>query len=150
MVWAADNTIWLLPAYSFGSADGGIYNVIAVEDAYLHQADPVDTPTIGKTDPATDPGVVVTPETALPVPAPGTTCPVLPPTTDPPATAEQIGSGLVGYCLADAEQLASSFRYSVRVVRQDGVDLPITDDFSETRINVATKGDIVVEFVSVG
>ena len=41
MVWAADNTIWLLPAYTFGAADGGMYSVIAVEDAYIHEADPV-------------------------------------------------------------------------------------------------------------
>ncbi|MEP7202501.1 MAG: hypothetical protein ABI894_07830 [Ilumatobacteraceae bacterium] len=62
MVWAADNTIWLLPAYTFGSADGGTYSVIAIEDAYIHEADPVaDTPTI---KPAIDPG-------AVPVPAVG-------------------------------------------------------------------------------
>ncbi|MEP7114568.1 MAG: hypothetical protein ABI862_14980 [Ilumatobacteraceae bacterium] len=60
MVWAADNTIWLLPAYSFGSADGGIYTVIAVEDAYIHQADPEVATT---EPPGQDPGVV-TPETA--------------------------------------------------------------------------------------
>jgi hypothetical protein len=148
MVWATDNTIWLLPAYSFGSADGGIYTVIAVEDAYIHQADPA--PATGQTDPAVDPGVVPAPETVVPVPAPGGTCPALPPTTEPPATAEQIAGGLVGYCLADAEQMAKHYGYEVRVVRQDGEDLVITDDFSESRINVATKGDIVAEIVSIG
>jgi hypothetical protein len=45
MVWAQDNTVWLLPAYSFGSADGGVYTVMAVDDAYIEQppADTVDT-----------------------------------------------------------------------------------------------------------
>jgi hypothetical protein len=149
MLWAADNTIWLLPAYSFGSADGGVYTVIAVEDAYIQQPDPEAVPS-GQTDPAIDPGVAPTPATVPPVQADGSTCPVLPPTTDPPATAEQIGDGLVGYCLADAEQLAKNYGYSVRVVRQDGEDLAATADFSETRINVATKGDIVAEVVSIG
>jgi hypothetical protein len=40
MVWGADNTIWVLPAYTFGSADGGIYTVIAVDDAYIQQPGP--------------------------------------------------------------------------------------------------------------
>jgi hypothetical protein len=60
MVWAADNTIWLLPAYTFGSSDGGLYTVNAVEDAFLHQADPAPT----STDPVVDPGVVPVPATA--------------------------------------------------------------------------------------
>jgi hypothetical protein len=148
MVWAADNTIWLLPAYSFGSADGGIYTVIAVEDAYLHQADPV--PATGQTDPAVDPGVVPTPETAVAVPADGTTCATYPPTTDAPATVEQIADAIVGLCFADAQAFARNWAYEVRVVRQDGVDLNITADFSESRINVAIEGDIVAEVVSIG
>ena len=60
MVWAADNTIWLLPAYTFGSADGGLYTVIAVDDAYIQQADPGPV----TTEPVIDPGVVPVPETA--------------------------------------------------------------------------------------
>jgi hypothetical protein len=39
---------------------------------------------------------------------------------------------------------------TLRVVRRDGVDLPVTADFSETRINVAVEGDIVTDIVSVG
>ena len=61
MVWAADNTIWLLPAYTFGSADGGLYTVNAVDDAFIHQADPAPAPT----EPlAVDPGLVPAPDTA--------------------------------------------------------------------------------------
>ncbi|MEY2524907.1 MAG: hypothetical protein QOJ66_3472 [Ilumatobacteraceae bacterium] len=62
MVWAADNTIWLLPAYTFGSADGGLYTVNAVDDAYIQQADPGPI----TTEPVIDPGVVPVPETAPP------------------------------------------------------------------------------------
>jgi hypothetical protein len=149
MVWATDNTIWLLPAYSFGSADGGIYTVIAVEDAYIHQADPA--PATGQTDPAVDPGVVPSPETVAPVPpAGGGTCPSAPALSVPPASAKEIADSVVGLCLADAQDQAKTFGYELRVVRQDGVDLAVTDDFSESRINVATKGDIVAEVVSIG
>lgn len=35
MVWDADNTVWLLPAYTFGDADGGQYTVLAIADEYL-------------------------------------------------------------------------------------------------------------------
>lgn len=55
MVWAADNTIWLLPAYTFGSADGGLYTVNAVDDAYIQQADPGPV----STEPVIDPGIPV-------------------------------------------------------------------------------------------
>jgi hypothetical protein len=58
MIWDAANTIWLLPAYTFGTADGGLYTVIAVDDAYIQQPDPAT--------PSTEPGVV---DTGAPVPA---------------------------------------------------------------------------------
>ena len=81
MIWAADNTIWLLPAYTFGTNDGGLYTVIAVDDAYIHQSDPpIDT-----TVPVGDPGVLPlpVPETAVPLGAPTTTPPADPTATDP-------------------------------------------------------------------
>ena len=71
MQWATDNTIWLLPAYTFGTADGGMYTVLAVDDAYIQQADPATTDTTdpGTTAPGTtDPGIAPTPDTAVAVP----------------------------------------------------------------------------------
>jgi hypothetical protein len=38
----------------------------------------------------------------------------------------------------------------VRVVRQDGVDLAVTADFSESRINVAIDNGAVTEVISIG
>ena len=66
MQWAADGTIWLLPAYTFGSADGGIYTVIAVADAYIQEVDP---PIAVSESGVVDSGVV-TPDVGAPVPAP--------------------------------------------------------------------------------
>jgi hypothetical protein len=56
MVWDADNTVWLLPAYTFGSADGGTYTVMAVDDSFIKQPTP-DVP-VGEPTP-------------LPAPVPG-------------------------------------------------------------------------------
>ena len=61
MVWADDGTIWLLPAYTFGSADGGVYTVIAVADEFIQQ--PVVEP--ATTEPVPD-------TVLIPVPDPGT------------------------------------------------------------------------------
>jgi hypothetical protein len=64
MVWDAGNTIWLLPAYTFGTADGGLYTVIAVDDAFIQQPDPNTT----TTEPAIDPNIappVVEPTVAI-------------------------------------------------------------------------------------
>jgi hypothetical protein len=65
MQWATDGTVWLLPAYTFGSADSGQYTVIAVDDAYIQQ--PAAEP--ATTEPVQDPGVVPVPDTGLAVPA---------------------------------------------------------------------------------
>ena len=66
MVWAADNTIWLLPAYTFGSADGGIYTVIAVPDSFIEQPEEVAT-----TEPVAD----RVPTNDLPTPPPASRLP---------------------------------------------------------------------------
>ena len=59
MVWAADQTIWLLPGYTFGSADGGMYTVIAVADEFIQQ--PVVEP--ATSEPVSHPDTIV-PDTA--------------------------------------------------------------------------------------
>ena len=45
MMWADDGTIWLLPGYTFQSADGGVYSVLAVPDEFIQQAQPDVLPT---------------------------------------------------------------------------------------------------------
>ena len=84
MIWDATNTIWLLPAYTFGTADGGQYTVIAVDDAYIQQPDPVPV----TTDPVTDTGIAPTPEPAIepPVAVSGTAAAVEPTPDAPQST----------------------------------------------------------------
>jgi hypothetical protein len=148
MQWAADNTIWLLPAYTFDSTDGGFYTVIAVEDAYIQEVDPP----IAVSEPAViEPGVAPVPETVAAIPADGS-CATFDSTTDvtTPGLDVEWAQRWIGQCLSYAETEASVLGWSVRVVRRDGVDLPVTDDFSDTRFNVAVKGDIVSEIISKG
>ena len=68
MVWDTDGTIWLLPAYTFGSADGGAYTVIAVADSFIQP--PATEP--ATTEPAQEPTTTIAvPDSVLvPLPAP--------------------------------------------------------------------------------
>ena len=146
MVWAADNTIWLLPAYTFGSADGGIYSVIAVPDSFIEQPEEVAT-----TEPVGDPNVTVVLDNP---PAPVVSgCLAVPTdrTTPVPADAvKYVADAVIGYCVADAQKLADSLGYQVRVARENGVDLQVTADYSETRINVAVENGAITEVLSIG
>ncbi len=145
MVWAADDTIWLLPAYSFASADGGTYTVMAVDDAYIKQPDP----TVPTTEPVIEPGTAT--DTAVP-PAPSVaqTCAPVTAITTPTAPIEQIAEAVVGYCVDAAQELAKTFGYEVRVVRQDGVDLVITADSNPNRINVEVDNGAVSSVIDIG
>jgi hypothetical protein len=142
MVWAADDTIWMLPAYSFGSSDGGIYIVMAIDDAYIQQPDPEVA--------STEPVALPAPDTAVPAPDIAEACAPVSEVTTPSASVNQIADAVVGYCLVAAQELAKTFGYEVRVVRQDGVDLAVTADFSESRINVAIDNGAVTEVISIG
>ncbi len=151
MQWAADNTIWLLPAYTFGTADGGLYNVLAVPDEYIQEVDPpvaVSEPAVVDTGFGT---AVPVPETVDPVPA-DATCATFEAPTDITAPGLDLAwaQRWVGQCLSYAESEASALGWSVRVIRQDGEDLAATADFSETRFNVALKGDVISEIISIG
>ena len=136
MIWAVDDTVWLLPAYTFTSADGGLYTVNAVADEFLAPADPV--PPEELVDPVDD-------TASVPVaPEPGTD------QTAPTVVVDELTASWVGSPLADVERLAAEMGLTVRVVRQDGQDLPATADLRTDRVNVAVETDIVTEVISVG
>lgn len=61
------------------------------------------------------------------------------------ATAE-----VVGLSLADAESAAQAAGCSIRVVEEDGEPLPVTQDFSPTRIGVATEDEEIVRVELIG
>ena len=140
MIWAVDDTVWLLPAYTFTSADGGLYTVNAVADEFLAPADPVPADPCRRrlVDPVDD-------TASVPVaPEPGTD------QTAPAVVPDELAATWVGSPLADVEKLAADMGLTVRVLRLDGQDLPATADFRTDRVNVAVEADIVTEVISVG
>jgi hypothetical protein len=76
-----------------------------------------------------------------PVQAPARHEPAGPPPD--PAACERLSRRLPGRSLDDAEALARRARCALRVVAVDGRDLAVTDDFSETRINVRVRDGAV-------
>ncbi|MCX6522461.1 MAG: hypothetical protein NTZ21_17525 [Actinobacteria bacterium] len=136
-VWAADGTVWLLPGYAFTGADGMMANVLAVEDQYLEQAEPEVLP---EPVPLPEPMPV---ETAVPgTDGVGEPAPVVDAAFD--------GSTLVGLTVDAASKLAEASGWTVRVAREDGVDLAVTMDYRDNRFNVAVEAGVVTEVVSIG
>lgn len=130
-VWAADGTVWLLPGYSFGGAEGLLASVLAIEDQYLEQAEPQ---------------VLVDP---VPLPEPMPVETVVPGTAvGEPAPAAPVD--VVGLSVDEATAVAVDTGWEVRVAREDGVDLALTADFRENRINVAIEAGVITEVLSIG
>jgi hypothetical protein len=144
MLWASDDTVWLLPGYAFDAVDGGVYSVIAVEDQYIEVADPEVLPSPVPLPPdapaTTDPAVGLAAECP----------PLVPPTTTIEPVIDEDGSEWIGLCLNDAETVAKAMGYQLRVVRIDGVDQAVTADYSDSRFNVAIIDGKVTETVSRG
>lgn len=125
--WDVDGSVWLLPAYSFTSADGVTFTVPAVTDDYL----------------------IVVPVEPVPEPLPSEEVPggVEPGAKGVPADLE----ALVEMPLPEFTAAAAGLGYTpTRVARRDGEDLALTMDYSESRVNVAVEGDVVVEILFIG
>jgi len=130
--WAFDDdgSVWLLPAYSFTTSDDGIFTVPAVTDEFLVIAEPsIDEP--------------------LPMPVP-VEVPVDPSTEPPVSVVEADTSGVEGLGVPEATAVLESRGLTLRVAREDGVDLAVTEDFSSSRVNVAVDAGIVTGVLSIG
>lgn len=132
MVWAEDNTIWLLPAYTFTATDGGEYTVIAVDDSFIAMPDPVT--------PDTTPVETV-------VTAPVDTAPV--DTTGPVETAPAevdltvASQALVGLTVDEATKVAEGNGWVLRVTTLDGESQASTADYRPERVNVSVEAGLV-------
>lgn len=154
MVWAADNTIWLLPAYTFSSDDEGQYTVIAVDDSFLAMPEPEPMPVESMP-------VESLPVESLPVDSTevveGTSpvaivCPPVPTDITTPGLSESIADTIVGLCTDGAAALIAGLYPDgeMRVARENGIDLAVTADYRENRVNVAVEAGIVTEVLSIG
>jgi hypothetical protein len=116
--WAADGSVWMVPAYRFIGDDGGWYTVPAVTDDYLVEVAP--------------PTVTAVP---LPEPAPSTVPAVDTIPTDPSDTSAL--QPLVGLSIEEFGANAEAMGWKVRIVEIDGESQAITMDFLPNRVNVA-------------
>jgi hypothetical protein len=124
-VWDADGTVWLLPAYRFIGDDGGWYTVPAVSDDLLVVQAPPETTAVEPLPVEPEPDSTVAPA--------GT-----------PAELE----ALVGLPLTDFTEQAEALGFTARVVYDDETGpLAVTQDYSESRVNVHTRDEGGVETV---
>lgn len=74
------------------------------------------------------------------------------PPTDPVElpTVETAAELVVGTSEAEAEAAVTDRGWGFRVVRRDGVDLPVTADFRPNRVNVDVADGVVVAVISIG
>ena len=132
-VWDADNTVWLLPAYKFTDTEGNEFTVPAVTDEYLIVVEPTITPQPETLPPESVPAERLDPAVVGPLPA-----------------VQEALAEFIGLPVEEFDAAVSGFGFTTRVARQDGVDLALTADYSETRLNLAVEEDIVVEIISLG
>jgi hypothetical protein len=116
--WAADGSVWMVPAYRFIGDDGGWYTVPAITDDFLVEIAPPATTAV-----------------PLPEPAPSTVPAVDTIPTDPSDTSSL--QPLVGLSIEEFGANAEAMGWKVRVVEIDGVSQPVTMDFLPDRVNVA-------------
>lgn len=129
MVWDVDGTVWLVPAYTFSDADGGSYTVIAVDQEFVTLPDPglipEPMPAEGSgTEGSTDADVAADIDTAI--------------------------AALVGVAEDEAAKVAEGYGWTFRVIERDGESLPVTMDFSPTRVNVTVEDGVVTTVQSFG
>ena len=151
-LWAEDGTVWLLPAYAFDADDEGLYSVIAIDAAYLAVDQGGDEPV--DTVPVDSAPVDTVPVDTVPVDsAPIDTTPVdTAPADSAPMTTLVFPNpeDYTGLSVEEATKVVAADGWELRVVREDGEDLAVTDDFRDNRLNVAVVDGVVTELVSVG
>ncbi|HEU4655878.1 MAG TPA: hypothetical protein VFR97_00050 [Capillimicrobium sp.] len=64
-----------------------------------------------------------------------------------PAACRRVSRRLPGLRVRRAEARAEQAGCAFRVVRRNGTDLPVTEDFSPSRINVAVRSGVVTRVV---
>ena len=65
------------------------------------------------------------------------------------AKTQAFGATLIGMNITDAEQLAQSSGFTLRIVERDGESFAITMDYRTDRVDVKVTNDIITEY-SVG
>jgi hypothetical protein len=137
-VTMTNNSSILLPAYTFTNANGDVGTVLAVEDKYLSYGD----------SPVTDGSDSIPAPTPVPV-DPGSSggspgaVPASTVTPPKPVVAPNKASiqKLIGLPEAEAQKVATSLGWKVRIAMRDGTEFILTSDYQTNRVNLTvTKG----------
>ena len=128
LLYDSSSTVWVVPAYEFVDADGGVWTAMALDDSYLEKA--------GVT---TGPGDVVTPVDPMPAPYPGEAGEGV---SEPSPVFDT--SSVVGLSESDSVKLIESSGFSARVVARDGEIFATTKDYRIDRVNISIEKDVVV------
>lgn len=167
-VYADDGTDLLLPAYTFSNDADESVTVVAIPDEYLQSTD--STVMVDPAIPVVSPEIpVVSPEIPVVSPDSSFACSessvvpglAVPPTprSAPPVIDTTARAGnptvdaakiLVGLTPDAAATKARSLGWTLRVSKENGEDLMVTADYSQTRVNVETAKGIVTAIRSIG
>jgi hypothetical protein len=142
MIWAADNSVWLVPAYEYEAVDGGIYSVIAIDDSFIELPDYDAVPL---PEPGTEPMIEPAPVTVQPVDPASTAVPA-----DPAAILDEAAALLVGVTAERAEEIAAEQGWTIRIVEQDGESFAVTMDFRQDRVNVVVADGVITAVANIG
>jgi len=61
-----------------------------------------------------------------------------------------VASKLVGFTVKEAQSIVVKYDYSLRIVKEDGIDFAMTAEYDPMRINIGIENDMVDEVFSVG
>jgi len=138
MVWADDNNIWLLPAYTLSTDDGSQYTVIAVDDSFLALPDPQPVETLPVDTTVTEP-VPVDPTISEPAPIETMLIDI-----------DEASTKLVGLTLDEATKVADELGWTIRVTTLDGEPQVVTWDLRTDRVNLSVTNGVVTAVDNVG
>ena len=134
-----ESHVLMLPAWEFVTDPKGTVEVVAVPETYFIVPDVAPTSSVATggsgSSSSGSGGASVEPS---PVP-------------DGPASTPTVESAgkLVGLSEQEAQKVAESLGWTVRVGRRDGVDLMLTQEFNPSRVNVAVEKGIVTGVLSI-
>lgn len=140
--WAADGSVWLLPAVRFIADGGGIWPVLVIDEDSVEVAEPgSDGP-----EPAPEPEPLpADPPTAAPEPEP-----IEPPSDggdvpEPADDLEALAAEIVGAPEAAAIERIEAAGAIARIVMRDGEAHAVTDDWRSDRINLVIEDERVAD-----
>jgi hypothetical protein len=122
LVTDVDGRGWIVPAYSYETRDGAVFQAVALDDSQYD------------TNATTAPNIMST----IAEPARGADA------VEPKLVDDAVLKKVIGMSEADAVTYILKEGFVARTTERDGEGLAVTDDYSESRVNLVVKADKVV------